>query len=184
MRPLFTSRREARAWLWLAAVLVAIWASLSKAGRLAALLREEGLLGPVFVVAFLVLAVAVAGFGLRRPGRAEIVVWVGVAAVYTLTAVRLFVAAEERTHLVEYGLVAVLIHEALSERVRNGGSVRSPALVAVLATAALGWLDEGIQWLLPTRVYDIRDVGFNALAGLMAVSARVALAWARRRAGG
>jgi len=30
--------------------------------------------------------------------------------------------------------------------------------------SAFVWLDEGIQWLLPGRVYDLRDVGFNALA--------------------
>ena len=38
-----------------------------------------------------------------------------------------------------------------------------------------GWLDEGIQALLPNRVDDIRDVGFNALAGLMAITARLAI---------
>ena len=49
--------------------------------------------------------------------------------------------------------------------------------------SAFGWLDEGIQWLLPGRVYDLRDVGFNALAAAMAVFGRLALAWARRRWG-
>jgi hypothetical protein len=35
--------------------------------------------------------------------------------------------------------------------------------------------------ILPNRVYDLRDVGFNAFAGLMAIAASLALAWARRR---
>ena len=48
------------------------------------------------------------------------------------------------------------------------------------ATVLLGWLDEGIQWLLPNRVYDIRDVGFNALAAVMAVGASLALSRARQ----
>ena len=56
-----------------------------------------------------------------------------------------------------------------------------PAVLAIVATALLGWLDEAIQLFLPDRVYDLRDVGFNALAGLMAVVASAALAWARRR---
>jgi len=47
-------------------------------------------------------------------------------------------------------------------------------------TALLGWLDEAIQWFLPNRVYDPVDVGFNALAALMAIAASAALAWARR----
>ncbi|MCK5438817.1 MAG: hypothetical protein KAI97_02685 [Gemmatimonadetes bacterium] len=50
-------------------------------------------------------------------------------------------------------------------------------------TALLSWLDEGIQALLPSRVYDLRDVGVNALAGLMAIAASLALARARRRHG-
>ena len=53
-------------------------------------------------------------------------------------------------------------------------------MFAVVATALLGWLDEGIQWLLPKRVYDRLDVGFNALAGLAAVSAILFMEWARR----
>ncbi|MDX1503805.1 MAG: hypothetical protein R3325_15705 [Thermoanaerobaculia bacterium] len=41
--------------------------------------------------------------------------------------------------------------------------------------------DEGIQSLLPHRVYDLRDVGTNAAAGLLAVAASRALSRARRR---
>jgi VanZ family protein len=44
----------------------------------------------------------------------------------------------------------------------------------------LGCLDEGIQAILPNRVYDIRDIGFNAAAGLMAMAAILVLARARR----
>ena len=54
-------------------------------------------------------------------------------------------------------------------------------MFAVVATALVGALDEGIQVLLPSRVFDPVDILFNVLAGLMAVAASVALAWARRR---
>jgi len=47
-------------------------------------------------------------------------------------------------------------------------------------TAAVGWIDEGVQHLLPNRVYDLRDVALNAAAGLLAISI-VALAHAVRR---
>jgi VanZ family protein len=88
---------------------------------------------------------------------------------------------EERTHLFEYGLVGVFIYQALCERARNGGRVPVPAIIAVILTTILGWVDEGIQWILPNRVYDWRDVGVNALAGLMAAGASVMLRWVRRR---
>jgi hypothetical protein len=44
---------------------------------------------------------------------------------------------------------------------------------------AAGWIDELIQGLLPTRYYDLRDVAFNAAAGLLALLARYALAHER-----
>ena len=88
---------------------------------------------------------------------------------------------EERSHLIEYGVVAVFIHEALTERASQGRRVPIPALLAVLATAVVGVLDESIQAILPNRVLDPLDIGFNALVGLMAVGASLALARARRR---
>ncbi len=104
----------------------------------------------------------------------------GVTAVYGMVVVRMGIGPEERTHLFEYGLVAVLLHQALGERRRNGRRVPAPALQAIALTALLGWLDEGIQALLPDRVYDLRDVGTNAVAAVMAVVASAALARARR----
>lgn len=128
--------------------------------------------------------VAIALSGLTgRLGRYEIWVALGVTAVYATVVFRLFITPEERTHLFEYGLLAVLNYQALKERQHNGARVRWPAFLAVALTIILGWLDEGIQAILPNRIYDIRDVGFNALAALMAVAASLVLTWARQWSG-
>lgn len=82
----------------------------------------------------------------------------------------------ERTHLIEYGIVAALIHQALLERARHGRHVPGPAALTVAVTALLGLLDELIQAVLPSRVFDWTDVFFNALAGFMIIAARLALA--------
>jgi hypothetical protein len=180
--PLFTSDRERRLWLSALTVLVAIYSTLGLAGMLAEVLRERDLLDASFVAGFLLMVTAVVGIALKaRPGRREIWVALGVTAAYGMVLVRMGIGPEERTHLFEYGLVAVLIHQALTERLRGGRRVRAPAALAVAVTALLGWFDEGIQALLPNRVYDIRDVGVNALAGLMAILASLTIAWARRR---
>ena len=56
-------------------------------------------------------------------------------------------------------------------------------IACALFVAAAGWIDEGIQALLPSRFYDLRDVAFNAAAGLMALGA-IAIFSPRERARG
>lgn len=178
---LFTSRLERRLWLSTLAALVAIFASLGRAPEWAAALRSGGLLEAVFLGAFSIAVVAVLLVALAvRPGGRQLAVGLSIVAVYAAAFARIQIL-EERTHLFEFGIVGVLIYLALTERRANGRGVRSPAAWAVLATGVLGWVDEGIQAVLPGRVYDLRDVGTNALAGLLAVTATVALRWARSR---
>ena len=179
--PLFTSTRERRLWTWTLVVVVTIYSTLGLARRLSDTLRDRELSESAFILGFLVLGVAIVIQALRtRPSIAEIGIVLGVAGVYIMLFSRM-ASPEERTHLFEYGLVAVLIYQALTERRTHGRRVPAPAALAVVATALLGWLDEGVQFILPERVYDIRDVGFNALAGLVAVSATLAMARARCR---
>ncbi len=173
---LFTSDRERRLWLWTLAALVAIYATLGPARALAGALRERDLLGVSFALVLVVLVGVIAARWVKtRPGWAEIGVALGVALAYATMFLRMG-TPEERTHLIEYGIVAALIHQALLERVRNGRPVPGPAAVTVVVTALLGTLDECIQAMLPARVFDVRDIGFNALAGFMVVAARLALA--------
>ena len=60
-----------------------------------------------------------------RPGGAEIGVALGVAAVYLMVFLRMGIP-EERTHLIEYRVVAVFICEALAERASQGRRVPYP----------------------------------------------------------
>ncbi|RMH17016.1 MAG: VanZ family protein [Acidobacteria bacterium] len=177
----FASDRERRLWLWVLAVVVAIYASLGYAPVLAGVLRQRGLLEATFVFCFLlVLATIVTKAFDARPRGVEIAIVLGVVAAFLMVLVRMEMP-EERTHLIEYGVLGLFIHEALSERARHGRRVPLPPLLAILATAALGTLDEVIQAVLPSRVFDPRDILFNVLAGTMSITAGAALAWTRRR---
>ena len=182
--PFFSSRRERRLWLWTLAVVVAIYATLGLTGTLAGALREYGLLDAsiwgLFIMFLFGAMIVTQGISVRPRG-AEIAVVLGVTAVYLLLFLRT-VLPEERTHLImEYGVLGVLIHEALAERASQGWRVPLPPLFAVVTTAVLGVLDECIQWFLPNRVFDPLDILFNLLAGTVSIGAVVALAWARRR---
>ncbi|MYE06585.1 MAG: VanZ family protein [Chloroflexi bacterium] len=86
----------------------------------------------------------------------------------------------ERSHLIEYGVLAIFIHAALTERGEQGRAVRWPAVVAILATTAIGVIDELIQLALPHRVFDPVDMLFNTLAAGSAVGAGLVLARVRR----
>ena len=177
----FSSRRERRLWLWTLAVVAAIYSTLGLANTLAWALRERGLLDVAsFWLGMLLVGATIVAFGLKaRPGGLEIAVMLGVTAAYVLLLLRM-VIPEERSHLIEYGVVGVFIYAALAERASQGRRVPLPPLLAVVATAALGVLDECIQFFLPSRVFDPIDILFNLLAGAMSVGTSVALAWARR----
>ena len=180
---LFSSKRERRLWLWVALVMVAIYATLGLAQQWAQVLEERGLLD--FTVGLFLLCMALVGLtiltqGLKvRPGGAEVAVAVGVATAYLLVLTRMTIPTE-RSHLIEYSIIGVLIYEALSERQSQGRRVPLPPVLAIIATVTLGALDEGIQWLLPNRVFDPVDILFNTIAGTIAVAGSVALTWARR----
>ncbi len=172
----FTSNRERRLWLWTVAAMVAIYSTLGLAPMLVDVLREHNLLRVSFaIVLFLVVGVIAWQWMNRRFGWDEIGGILGVAFIYLLVWIRID-SWEERTHLIEYGVVAALIHQALLERVRHGRPVRAPAALTVAIAGLLGLLDESIQSMLPSRVFDVRDVFFNALAGFMVVAARLAIA--------
>ena len=180
VKPFFASRRERRLWGWTLAVVAAVYSTLGLAATLAEFLRNRGLFDDLFVLGLILIGSAILTQALKvRPHGVEIGVALGIVAVYLLVFARMAIP-EERTHLIEYGVVAVFVKEALTERASQGRHVPVPALLAVLATVLVGLLDECIQAFLPNRVFDYRDILFNGLAAVMAVAASVALAWARR----
>lgn len=180
-QPLFSSNRERRLWAWTLAVVVAIYSTLGLARSLADALPTGGSVNVVlFLLGCLMVLATVVTQGLStRPGTAEIAVMLGVAACYLFVFVRMTVPTE-RSHLVEYGVVAVFIYEALKERAQQGRRVPWPPLVAIVMASLLGVVDECLQAGLPSRTFDSQDILFNVLAAVMAVAASAALAWARR----
>ena len=182
--PWFTSKRERWLWGWALATLAAIYTSAIFAGALIDALGSEVLLGIAFAAGLVLSCAAVVGMALTGRVWGEVWVTVAVVVVFAMIPVRSGVSAVERSHLFEYGLFAVLLYEALVERKNNGTDIRLPGLVAILTSASFGWMDEAVQAFVPTRVYDLRDVAVNALAGLVAVGAFGALRWGRRRVAG
>lgn len=72
--------------------------------------------------------------------------------------------AIETLHLLEYAAVGFLAFRALCHRTRDITVYGSAAMMGGI----LGALDEALQWLTPERVWDLRDIGFNAFAATLA----------------
>ena len=172
---LFKSNKERWLWIGAVAVLLAIYATAFVGQPLVSFLRDLGLQDTAFTIGVVLIAVTVIFQRVRlRPGWGELGVWLGVAAVYLLLFLRIETPAE-RTHLIEYTVLATFIYRALTERVGAGNRILVVAVSTVVVTALLGLVDEGIQYLVPNRVFDLWDIGFNALAGLVAVVAALSL---------
>jgi hypothetical protein len=153
--------------------LLVMYATLGVARTVTNFLRDAGWLRVTVAIAFTLavaatLALLARGGLLRRP-RAWVVL-VLAAAAYA-GAIYPMESPEEKVHFIEYGVVALLAESAAPERLTGWRR----QLAAAVFTLAAGWLDEGIQALLPSRHYDLRDVGFNAAAGAFALTALAAL---------
>lgn len=150
------------------------------------LLRARNLLRFTIAALFLLCAGAVIGGLLRR--RAPLLAWLVVAlagALYAAIALAMEVP-QERLHLVEYGFLALLLRAAIAVSVAarpDGRRVSNVDVWALGAATAVGWIDEAVQGILPNRIYDLRDVAFNALAAALALVAAAAVRKAMKGAG-
>ena len=98
----------------------------------------------------------------NRKGFASFIWVVILASAYAWGLSRLELPIE-RMHFVEYGLLSLFVFRALRHNIRD----RSIYFWSGLSVFCLGFLDEGIQYLLPNRVYEIKDVVVNGVAGIL-----------------
>jgi len=98
----------------------------------------------------------------------------GLVAVYAVALTNIQLTPAEKFHFLYYGLLAIAVYRAL-ECDLDGAVL---AGVAVLVTGLLGLGDEGIQYLLPRRHFEWKDVMLNSVSGALAVGV---LLWWRDR---
>ena len=68
---------------------------------------------------------------------------------------------EERIHFLQYGVLGFLVYKGF-----EGVKTLKPVLIGGFIVM-VGAVDEIIQWFLPNRVGDLRDVLFNSIGGLL-----------------
>jgi VanZ family protein len=81
--------------------------------------------------------------------------------LYVYFTIQLKAHPEEAIHFLEYGLLSYFLFKALSHRIKDW----TVYITAILFVLFVGTIDELLQWMIPRRFWDFRDIGLNTLAG-------------------
>ena len=118
-------------------------------------------LAVTFLAFLILLYVLIFRLKIRSPSN---YVWLSLIAVlYFYFTLKLWEAPEEAIHFLEYGLLGYFLFRALSLRIKS----KTIYLVAILIGSLVGTFDEILQWIVPKRYWDLRDVGLNVLSGIL-----------------
>jgi len=149
-------------WIIVSGYVIFIYATLGYVRCLSDALRTRGILsGATLAILFLLCGVVITRLRQlpSRGARRLIVFLLGVSGLSSL----FLPFPEERLHVVEYSILGWLLGWALA---RSG---KWPAWWwgGVLLAWLIGYGDEIIQWFLPNRVFDVRDILLNGIAGMV-----------------
>lgn len=176
----FYSTREKRLWGYALLTVLVIFTSLLLSREQQLWLLQPSIQVVLFLGMMLFVALTVVVHGLKGAARTTgrfvlpALLALGIALVFRL-------GAPERSHLLEFCILALFLYEALLERAQFRKGILPPALLAVLLATAIGVLDEGLQGLIPNRVLDPQDMWFNSLAAVGAIGSSKAIRWLKTR---
>ena len=150
--------------------LLTIYATLGIARPIAEHLRSSGFLVPVLAIMFVVCTALALGWRYRTTDKKRMVL--RGFLIISLLAVTLLIKAmpEERLHFLTYGLLGWLICWTIEAHPSAQPGKQYDWLLPCLLAWLAGTVDELIQWWLPVRVFDIRDIIFNGVAGMLGIA--------------
>lgn len=158
--------KEAASWAGVGAWVAFIYLTIPLARSIQETVRDRAGKEAFLWITFLAFAAA-AGWivraGIRKQWTARpvpILVLAGIGALFSWMTWSLRENPEEAFHFVQYGVLSLLLFRALRHRLRDP----SIYVAATLIGAAFGIFDELIQWVVPRRYFDYRDIVINGLA--------------------
>ena len=132
-------------------------------------------LAAIVMPAVLAAALALVRIRDRRPLRYGLLA--AAAAIATVYATVMQTTRTEQFHFTEYGVLTLLFYRAW--RARGDASA---IVLPICASVVTGFVDEGFQWFVPSRVGEMRDVVLNGVGITCGVLVGVALAPPERTA--
>ena len=160
---------EILSWSWVALWVLFIFGSIPLARSVQVAIHGLGAELLFLWTTFLVLLLVVVGL-VRASLRGELAfspiqtaILALILGVFASLTWALRAHPEEAFHFVQYGVLSVLLFRALSQRISDP----SIYLAAVTIGFVFGILDELIQWVVPRRYFDLRDIGINLLSVML-----------------
>ena len=170
---MFKNTTEKRYWFYSLIIVIAIFSSLAFGRPLQEIIQNPTVQLILFVSGMVITATVIIIHGSSGfSNKLDLVIWLGIIGVSVLLFFRL--GAHERSHLMEYGILAVFVHKAFLARNEQVHTILI-GLKAFSLVVLIGLLDEGLQRLIPTRVFDWQDVAFNCLAAMLAIGGGMAI---------
>ena len=156
---------EWQSWCYVAIGTLVIYCTIPVARALRELIAEQiGINFFLYVTFMLALIAGVMAFinlrNRRLPTNAYLMLFI-IVATFMAYIYQLRDIPEEAIHVAEYGAISILVYRALAHRTRDF----SIYIIASLIVGMIGVLDEYIQWVAPSRVFDLRDIRTNFIAG-------------------
>jgi VanZ family protein len=158
---------EWQSWCYVVIGTLVIYCTIPVARALRELIAEQiGLDFFLYVTVMLTLLAGVMAFlnlrNRRLPTNAYLMLFI-IVATFMAYIYQLRDIPEEAIHVAEYGAISILVYRALAHRTRDF----SIYIMASLIVGMIGVLDEYIQWIAPSRVFDLRDIRTNFIAGVL-----------------
>jgi len=160
---------EATAWLWVGCWLLIIYITIPLARTVQEFIKGHGGSGLFLVATFASFTVAASLLirsMMRRTLRCTplgMLILGVILGLFCFLAWKLRANPEESLHFVQYGVLSLLLYRALNHRLHDA----SVYIVAMALGASFGIFDELIQWVVPRRYFDFRDIGINVTAVLL-----------------
>ncbi len=164
---------EATSWMWAGLWMLFILVTVPLARSLQQFVYETAgrntflfvVLGAIALGLAAALRVLARNRDMLSPGRT---LWLfGIAGLFTYLTFQLRAAPEEAFHFVQYGVLAILVFRAFSHRIRDPLIYVATAMLCGIA----GMTDEFIQWIIPRRFFDFRDILINLTAAILMMTA-------------
>lgn len=161
-------------WKLSVGIVLLIFSTIFIGNPLREIWSDQGGHALVFVLGMLLVGSAVLIGGLSGPHRWQRwAVRLGLAAVFLMFFLRLSIA--ERSHIIEYSVLAYCLHEALKRNPIIQNRFRYPWILAFLFTIVIAGIDEGIQMIIPQRVGSWEDFAFDSGAAAFAIGINILL---------